>query len=486
VRLLAVALNLTCCVVICMADDAAVPALSEKTHWVREVLETPGPCGLKVLAAEEVAGGVEVICSLRYPDIRGTVVEGKAKVYLPGRLQTDRGTRAPLVHVAGYEAERGGGEGFIGQGFIVSTPHAEPDNPLVRGENIDVAILHRMRALPFVDDARVIILGGSAGGYMTLLLAAETFPLSCCAPDVPPVNLGYNVAYLMHNKALAAAQPEGQDHPNMPVLNVVTPLGDMCSAIYGTDYDADAWMAASPLGRMDEITCPAIITCSTADILVPADQFGAAMVRPEDAGQFPQGFEMRMGALLSRQSSRRTLVETLEAGEVEVFTVPAPAAPRNGWDGAPEGGAAPVNLPLPFSKDKRVSLVVVDEGAPEPSCGHTKYAIGLDKIAFLLHYYTLPIAPEQLTEAKLRRLMQRYLHVEGHPALVQPPGSPAPFAANRLDLEQAEKADVLRGLRTYAEEPACAAKLSELYRALPAELKALGPEVDVEGLVRGE
>ena len=98
------------------------------------------------------------------------------------------------------------------------------------------------------------------------------------------------------------------------------------------------------------------------------------------------------------------LVEALEAGEVEVFTVPAPAAPRNGWDGAPEGGAAPVNLPLPFSKDKRVSLVVVDEGAPEPSCGHTKYAIGLDKIAFLLHYYTLPTAPEQLTEAKLRRL----------------------------------------------------------------------------------
>ena len=38
-RLLAVALNLTCCVVICMADDAAVPALSEKTQWVR-VYET--------------------------------------------------------------------------------------------------------------------------------------------------------------------------------------------------------------------------------------------------------------------------------------------------------------------------------------------------------------------------------------------------------------------------------------------------------------
>lgn len=481
-RPLVLPIYLICCVVICMADDAPAPVLPEKTSWVREALETPGPCGLKVLAADEVTGGVEVICSLQYPDIRGTVVEGKTKVYLPSRLQTDRVSPAPLVHVAGYESERGSGEGFIGQGLIVSTPHGEPDNPLVRGENIDVAILHRMRALSFVDDARVIILGGSAGGYMTLLLAAETFPLSCCGPDVPPVNLGYNIAYLMHNKALAAAQPEGQDHLNMPILNVVTPLGDMCSAIYGEDYDADAWMAASPLGRIDEVTCPAIITCSTADILVPADQFGAAMVRPEDAAQFPEGFEMRMAALLSRRSSRKTLVDALDPGEVEVFTVPAPEAPRNGRDGAPEGGASPVGLPLPFSKDKRISLVVVDEGAPEPSCGHTKSAIGLDKTAFLLHYYTLPIAPEQLTEAKLRRLMQRYLHLEGHPAMVQPPGSPAPFVANRLDLREAEQADVLHGLRTYAKDPACAKRLSELYNALPADLKALGPEVDVQGV----
>ena len=48
------------------------------------------------------------------------------------------------------------------------------------------------RALPWVDDTRVVIGGGSAGGWMTLLLAAETFPLAGAAPDVPPVNWGYN------------------------------------------------------------------------------------------------------------------------------------------------------------------------------------------------------------------------------------------------------------------------------------------------------
>ena len=54
-------------------------------------------------------------------------------------------------------------------------------NPLIRGVNPDIALLHITRALPFVDDSRVVITGGSAGGWMTLMLAAETFPLAGAA-----------------------------------------------------------------------------------------------------------------------------------------------------------------------------------------------------------------------------------------------------------------------------------------------------------------
>lgn len=473
--LAAICLN-TPSVVICMADEPRGIALPESTRWVAELLQTEGRCGLQAISAEEVKGGVEVICELQYPDIHGEAVAGEAKLYLPERLKTDGVTGAPLVHVAGYEAERGSGEGFIANGVVVCTPHGEPSNPLVRGENLDVAILHRVRALPFIDDTKVIVLGGSAGGYMALLLAAESFPLSCCAPDVPPVNVGYNVAYLMHNRALASAQPESQDHMNMPVLNVVTPLGEFASALCGTDYDSDVWMACSPIARMDEVTCPAIITCSTADLLVPAQQFGPGIARALDPELFPEGFEMRMEALLSRASSRRTLLEVLGPQRVEVFTVPVPeGAPRLGWDGAPEGGAAAVNVPLPFSKDRQISLVVVDEGAPEPQCGHTKHAIGLDKMAFLLHCHTAPLSPEQLTLPKLCRLMQRYLHLEAHAQIVRPADAPAPLLANRLDFEEAEKADVLRGLRTYGKDPVCRERLQALYNQLPAGLKALGP-----------
>ena len=66
-----------------------------------------------------------------------------------------------------------------------------------------------VRAMPFVDDAHVVIGGGSAGGYMTLMLAAETFPLAGAAPDVPPVNWGYNAAYFFKQKDLIA-RPKGE------------------------------------------------------------------------------------------------------------------------------------------------------------------------------------------------------------------------------------------------------------------------------------
>ena len=80
--------------------------------------------------------------------------------------------------------------------------------------NPDVALLHLARALPWVDDTRVVIGGGSAGGWMTLLLAAETFPLAGAAPDVPPVNWGYNGAYFF--KQLDKAGPSGASAARVP------------------------------------------------------------------------------------------------------------------------------------------------------------------------------------------------------------------------------------------------------------------------------
>lgn len=451
-------------------------------EWAKRLIpEAAGPGALSPISAEPVNGGVELICGLTYPDIKGEPVDGQVKLYIPATLRDNADAKLPLIHFAGYEIERAGGERHLQHGVVLSTSHGELPNPLVRGENLDVAILHRLRALPFIDDSKVQIIGGSAGGYMTLMLAAETFPLSCAGPDVPPFNLGYNVAYFAHNKALAPAQPEGQDHPNMPVLAAVIEIGELTAEVYGEDCEGDAWLAASPINRLDEITCPTLITYSTADILVPIHQVGPEFAAPVDPAKFPEGFEIRVDAVVARPATRQTLMDVLPPERLEVFKLTVPdTAPRMRWDGTPSPGEAPV-LEMPFSREKTFTLVVLDEGPVEPQCAHTKYFVDANKDAFLQHTREAAIAPAQLTGAKLQRLMLRYQHIEAHPALVQPPGSPAPFVANRLDFPELERADVLRGLRAFAADPECAKRLVELYEALPDSLKALGEDLTEGG-----
>lgn len=464
---------------LCAPDQ---PSKRNSTHdsglaWVGALIPAEGGRdSLRYVAAEAIHGGVEVTCELTHPDIRGKPTTGQVKLFLPDSLRDNPDGKLPLIHAAGYELDRPGGEALLAAGVVLSTPHADPDNPLIRGENLDVAILHRVRTLPFVDDARVRIIGGSAGGYMTLMLAAETFPLNCCVPDVPPVNTAYNMAYLAHNKAVAEAQPEGQDHQNMPILAAVCMLVDPAGAIYGTGHDADAWLMASPITRLDEVTCPTLITCSTADILVPINQMGAELARPHDPARFPAGFEICVDRLVAGEKARLTFLETVPADKVAVFHVAVPeTAPPIGWDGLPGPGES-TTLPMPFSKSKLFSLVVLEEGPVEPQCGHQKRIVDTRKDEFLRHYAEAPIAPGQLTLQKLQRLMLRYLHEEAHPATVQPPDAPAPFMANRMDFAELERADVLRGLRTFASDPGCAQRLVELYAALPPKTKALGAD----------
>ena len=70
--------------------------------------------------------------------------------------------------------------------------------------------------------------------------------------------------------------------------------------------------------------------------------------------------------------------------------------------------------------------------------------------------------------------MKRYLGLQPfETAIVREDGTR--HEANLLDFPEAERADVLRGLTTFARDDAAARRLADMYTALPDELKALGP-----------
>jgi hypothetical protein len=341
----------------------------------------------------------------------------------------------------------------VERGYVVATPAGLDRIPLARTANADVALLHIVRALPFVDDARVVVVGASAGGWMALMLAAETFPLAGVAPDVAPMNWGYNAAYLLRQKDAIT--------PRVPALFGIRPMIEPCLKVYGDDVNDRTWFLHSPLAHVATITCPVSAVWTTADVLVPMNQLGARWVEPFDAAEFPAGFTMDPEKLTTGDDGRRRLTDVLPETAYEVFVVPMPAGVVR--RAVSQAGDTRKTIELAVSASKPWTVTILDEGAPEPQMDHQKYNVRWTRDAFLKRYVTGRIASDQLTTAKLERLMDRYADREW-----------LPTSLKHLDQQASEQADVLRGLSTYASASSENARaFAELYARLPAERQVL-------------
>ena len=95
---------------------------------------------------------------------------------------------------------------------------------------------------------------------------------------------------------------------------------------------------------------------------------------------------------------------------------------------------APASRECPVSSDRPWSIVIIDEGPPEPGLGHRKFEFQLTRDRFLELATSGKIAARQLTATKLERLMDRYAGKEWLPSRLK-----------HLDVPESERADVLRG-----------------------------------------
>ena len=437
--------------------------MGRKQDWLTRLVASSG---LRVLEARELSvrgrvGGLLTL-AFSYPELEGRDAVGKARIYLPPEVRNNPERRVPLVHSAGYELEEGGAIGLLAKGYAVCTPHAHPMNPLGRGVNLDRAILHGVRPLPCIDPRRLSIQGGSAGGWMALMLAADAFPLVWVMPDVPPIHWGYNADYIGRHQAMGAAPP-GSDKPRMPFVLAVGGIAAQAKSTFGMPFESETFLALSPLAHLETITAPTLVAFSTADILVPIDQVGTELVQPINKSLFPEGFSTALSSRFPGVKGKRTLLSALGKGAHELFAVAPPLA------GKP--------LVLPFSRAKTWSIVVVDEGPVEPGDGHTKNPWGMDHEPFRLWAEACGVLPEQLTAPKLERLMLRYLGKPWRPYVIRSKGALMDLPACALNYPEAERADVLLSLRAFAAEDACALMLARRYAALPRRLHAFGAKL---------
>ncbi len=401
---------------------------------------------------------------------------GQARFYLPAALISGGIQNAPLIYNAGYELDENGASKLAAKGYVVCTPHAHPAHPLVRGPYLDLALLHAARGLSWVDPLRVGIQGGSAGGWMALLLTAESFPVLWSTPDVPPIHWGYNAGYLRANLDIAATPP-GSTTPVMPYLYGVAQIADPSMKGLGTRFDSPSALAVSPLAHMDTITAPVQTYFSTADVLVPLNQVSHSLVKRRISANIPADYNPDMLDCYAAVHGNRTLLDVLPRRAYELFTVAVPTGlgrvPPVGKAGTGKSGT----IVLPFSKRKTWSIAIVDEGAPDAECAHTKYQWGADHEPFIHWAEAQGISEDQLTAPKLERLMKRLLGEPWRKMEMKTPGSKTVTRRELMDFPAAERTDVLRGLKAFALEDGRAAHLGQLYIRLPKKLKVLGPQL---------
>jgi hypothetical protein len=444
------------------------------TAWVKSIMEESTGERVTINGVTIVRknflfpSAYKVSFSFRYRLPKGGDDAGEGSIYIPLKFKDNRNMKFPLLHWAGYSKEEKESLKVAQNGIVVSNPENNKVNPLALGSNKDIAMLHIVRSLPFIDDSKVGIQGGSAGGYMSLLLAAESFPVSYASTSGAVLNRGYNLAYLKRSTDLAKKISPEDPSQVTPVIYVTGHIVEQAFAQFTDDLSDICWFNSSPISQIDTITCPVSLMVSSADTLVPVEQVSPDFVVPVDESEFPERFTSDLEALSGNEKERTSLLDILKPGQYEVFKVIPP-------EGLPVFKQMEYDLAknppttfsqMPFSKTKQWSIVVRDEGAKMAKIGHIKYLVLYFDTDFIDYYREAEIKPEQLTMRKLERLMSRYAGKK--------------WMEDRfvsLDYPDAEKKDVLRGLVTFSKNSECAARFLALYRRLPSDKQVLDKHI---------
>ncbi|HOD52187.1 MAG TPA: prolyl oligopeptidase family serine peptidase [Candidatus Hydrogenedentes bacterium] len=426
-----------------------------------------------------------VIVEIPYRDIHGKPKKGQARLVVDRGAMAD-GKRLPAFCHVHYEKSVNDATVWCKRDWAVLTAHyGEPASggyplELCTGDsyNLAKAMIQWVRRQPFIDRSRLHLEGGSAGGYMTLAMSAEMFPVTCAVAEAPVVNWSYNLAYFEANKAAAKWPQEDIGQSPLPVVCAVTMLVDWSVSTFQKPIQDEVWYYLSPIAYWDQITNPVMVVVATGDMLVPIEQVSSTYVRPYEPKAFPEGYTRDFQALTPIEAARVTLEECIPGDEWSSATMPLQDKSYEitldyflKKSEPPEG---PEEQDRPWSKDKQWSIVLCEEGPPVPFATHMRYKWSTSPDTFADYYRETIPSPDILSAAKLARLLLRYMGVDDFRVSIGQENT----TANRCNFERLEQLDVVTGLLDYAAMgPDHAKRLGDYYRVAVAH--PFGDEADI-------
>jgi hypothetical protein len=404
----------------------------------------------------------------------GTLQVGWGRIFLPNISEPPPGG-LPIAVSMHYQASMYQAASQVRRGRALLTPirvgRDHGGNLVGDGLSHTLSLATLARRIPWVDTRRIVYYGGSAGGYHTLLTSAMRFGAACAWAELSVSDLQYNLRYLLENDNRFNEGVEDSDDWPVPIIHVVRSIGELTAA--ALDSTSESWWRYSAPPYMSIVGNPLAMTWSTADILVPVNQAGVQWAYPPDEGAFPEGYVLGYDSL-GNDLSRGPMITYLPSEHTETFVIPTPAdALRNPRHPKLKSDTAAVTTPrppspsmeLPFSQDKRFSVLIYDEGSPDALCGHRKYRVATINQPFFAHHLEAGgPPPDAMSHDAMRYLVARWL---GTDSLTSSDGE---ILMTRTDYEPLEHWDILLASEAYllgGDE--AVATWREAYTALPPD-----------------
>lgn len=320
----------------------------------------------------------------------GTIETRPVRLYIPEESEQPM----PLIYVPHYEMAENAAElrRYLEQGWAVTSPTdvLPSHNGLLTDDDLvfNNAALYTLRHMEEFDNQRIAIVGGSAGGYTTLMLSALQMGNCASVATAPIANVYFNFYQYFQ-----MAQRDDAPFFLKLVRDSFTPILDNFPNV----KDTERWEAFSAVGLADCFNSPLVITHVTSDILVPVDQITKEFTYANEGESMPEDFSTRLSednpGVLGHSLADELPAELTHVEHIIIEDLDA-------------------DSDLPYHEEKLFNLNIYDDG-PTESYGSHRATSGtgvVNDVPYLKAMFERGLAQNEiLTDGKLILLLERYM-----------------------------------------------------------------------------
>lgn len=348
----------------------------------------------------------------------------------PIRIYLPAGTSGPVpvVFVPHYEMKEDALElrSYLDEGWAVVSPSGFEDryNGQLTDDDLvfNNAVLYAIRHDDRFDPERILLVGGSAGGYMTMMLNALQMGICASVAKSPIQNAYFNfyrhfsaasdlnkktwVKFMLKNgRKLSKGTPEEKTQALMgamqtlpfPILGLISGLFEPIQENFPDKEDYTRWEALSPVGLGDCYTSPFLVWHCTSDLLVPVDQTSRRFTYAKNGKSMPRHYSTKLDPDYPGHLGC-SLEEVLPPDQTFVASLALSQADSV--------------MTAVYDPGKAFNINIVDDGPVESYGGHSSI-IPTQDVDVLPYLRDMITRTSRLTEVlrpeKLRLLLDRYL-----------------------------------------------------------------------------